>query len=107
MTRPMTRPMARPMGAVSCVLGESPRWDADREELLCIDMMEGVVHAIGASGAGARSGRVAPAVFGLELADDGGYVAVTENAVVHLFADLAGQDRKSTRLNSSHANISY
>src|SRR3712207_8914888 len=36
-----------------------------------------------------------------------GLVAKGERAEPHLGHDLATEDRKSTRLNSSHANISY
>src|SRR3712207_9110173 len=44
---------------------------------------------------------------GVRLEDAGDGLQVPAHRVDRALGDLQGQDRKSTRLNSSHANISY
>src|SRR3712207_2814468 len=66
---------------------------------------------VGDSGAGFASAYADLLNADLEAAVDGELLVTTAfsggTAVAHVSAGTSGRDRKSTRLNSSHANISY
>src|SRR3712207_6998548 len=61
---------------------------------------------VGLLGAHALEALLAGAVLGDPLACEGARLDLAED-VLHGLPRALGEDRKSTRLNSSHANISY
>jgi sugar lactone lactonase YvrE len=66
-------------------LGEGPRWDADREELVSVDILPGLMHRqCWENGALVESGTTAlPAPLGcVAPSDDGGWLAVTGDGVL-------------------------